>query len=335
MNHAISSLRPGAFDSPGSYLPALSGVYGCYLRSSGTYNTSSNSSSGASSSYPLYLAYDGATNLDTFFAAATPGAVAALPCYDAARANLTQYLLVTVLPTPPDKYACLTCAFYNVAPLATTASAGCDCNDTAWGFPTPDQFGAAYDSTSTAEVRLNVTDPGFGNGVFWSPRQQTASAWGGYFRIAPPTAPGVVTLNLAVCAGCGQNQPAKGYYLGNGFTITFTNYTEGYGSITIKALPSGASAEVDRLQVYLTFVAPPNLNPGQFQTFTTTSPTVTPTSPLTAFPAGPFTAAARDNVTYTSSTGATYTVPSSVDPGQGVFLALHLDLMGQACPAPY
>lgn len=132
-------------------------------------------------------------------------------------------------------------------------------------------------------------------------------------------------------------------------------------------------------------MAPPNLNPGQFQTFTTTSPTVTPTNPLNAFPAGPFTAAARANVTYTTvrlctcvdvpqlllpatataycysprtrtlpsptplspsssrppihsfplqSSGSTATVPASVDPSQGLFFALHLDV-GQACPAPY
>ncbi|KAG2447666.1 hypothetical protein HYH02_007582 [Chlamydomonas schloesseri] len=325
--------RPSAFDSPGSYLPVLSGVYGCYLKASGTYTSNS---SGTPTTYPLYRAYDGTTNLDTFFAAAVPGAVAALPCYnDSSLTARSPYLLVSVLPTPSDNYACLSCAFYNVAPLALTASAGCDCNDTAWAFPTPAQFGAAYDSTSTAEIRLNVTDPGFGNGVFWNPRQQTAGAWGGYFRILPPTAAAGTSavLSLAVCAGCGLNQPDKGYYLGTGFTITFTNYTEGYGSINIKALPYGATAEVDRLQVYLTFVPPPNLNPGQFQSFTATSPTVTPTSPVTAFPAGPFTATALDNVTYTWN-GTTTTVPNTVDPSQGLFLALHMDV-GQACPAPY
>eukprot|EP00198_Chlamydomonas_reinhardtii_P009698 XP_001699035.1 predicted protein [Chlamydomonas reinhardtii] len=280
--------RPGAFDSPGSYVPAFSGVYGCFLN-------------------------------------AAPGAVAALACYDSPQLiNLTQYLLVTVLPTPSDNYACLTCGFYNVAPLAATSSANCDCNDTAWAFPTPAQLGAAQAGNSTSEIRLNVTDPGFGNGVFWNPRQPTSSAWGGYFRIAPPASPNAV-LTLAVCAGCGQNQPDKGYYLSTGFTITFTNFTKGNGSITIKALAPGASAEVDKLQIYLSFVAPPNLNPGQFQTFTTTSPTVTPTNPLNAFPAGPFTAAARANVTYTTSSGSTATVPASVDPSQGLFFALHLD----------
>lgn len=40
----------------------------------------------------------------------------------------------------------------------------------------PAQLGAAQAGNSTSEIRLNVTDPGFGNGVFWNPRQPTSSA---------------------------------------------------------------------------------------------------------------------------------------------------------------
>lgn len=50
-------------------------------------------------------------------------------------------------------------------------------------------------------------------------------SWGGYFRILPPSSPGAV-LNLGICAGCGQNVPGKGYYVGTGFSITFNNYAE-------------------------------------------------------------------------------------------------------------
>ncbi len=50
-------------------------------------------------------------------------------------------------------------------------------------------------------------------------------SWGGYFRILPPTTP-TATLNLGICAGCGQNVVDKGYYVGTGFSLTFSNYVE-------------------------------------------------------------------------------------------------------------
>ncbi|PNW84599.1 hypothetical protein CHLRE_03g150750v5 [Chlamydomonas reinhardtii] len=150
-------------------------------------------------------------------------------------------------------------------------------------------------------------------------------SWGGYFRILPPSSPGAV-LNLGICAGCGQNVPGKGYYVGTGFSITFNNYAEGYSSITVKALPAGDTADIEGMQVYLSFIAPPGLNPGSFKTFTDYGPPVTPSSPLTAFPST-FFANAKDNVTYKDGS-TTYTVPyNSVNPDEGLFLALHFDVV--------
>eukprot|EP00198_Chlamydomonas_reinhardtii_P006219 XP_001695555.1 predicted protein [Chlamydomonas reinhardtii] len=101
------------------------------------------------------------------------------------------------------------------------------------------------------------------------------------------------------------NVPGKGYYVGTGFSITFNNYAE---------------------WVYLSFIAPPGLNPGSFKTFTDYGPPVTPSSPLTAFPST-FFANAKDNVTYKDGS-TTYTVPyNSVNPDEGLFLALHFDVV--------
>ena len=83
----------------------------------------------------------------------------------------------------------------------------------------PSQFRNA-DLSSTAELPLTV-DPGFGGAVFWNSRQ-VGGAWGGWFRI---TAPGSGSLTLGICGGCGQNVVGKGYYFGNGFSITFNSFT--------------------------------------------------------------------------------------------------------------
>ncbi|KAG2446205.1 hypothetical protein HXX76_000798 [Chlamydomonas incerta] len=187
---------------------------------------------------------------------------------------------------------------------------GCRCNDTAWGFPLTSQFGNASLS-STSELPLNITDAGFANKVFWNARQ-VGGAWGGYFRVLQPSTSGAV-LNLGICAGCGQNVVNKGYYFGDGFSITFNNFTAGYSTITIKALSASAPA--------------PSATVTGAQTFTNYSLAVSPTSPLITFPTT-FTANTVPNFTYKSGT-ITVVVPNSVT-ASGLYLALHLDV-GSYC----
>ncbi|KAG2440467.1 hypothetical protein HYH02_010348 [Chlamydomonas schloesseri] len=209
------------------------------------------------------------------------------------------------------------------APPPLCNSYGCSCNDTAWGFPLPSQFGSNTLAT-TSELALTITDPGFEGKVFWSARP-SGGAWGGYFRILPPSS-NSATLNLGICASCGQNVVDKGYYFGNGFSITFDNFTLGYSRITIKSLgPSVNYAVVSGLQAFLSFVAPPTLNPGSFKSFTDYSLAVSPTNPLTAasFPLD-FTAKTIPDFTYKSGT-TTLIVPKSVT-ASGLYLALHLDV---------
>ncbi|KAG2440125.1 hypothetical protein HXX76_004239 [Chlamydomonas incerta] len=105
----------------------------------------------------------------------------------------------------------------------------------------------------------------------------------------------------------------------------------GFSTITVKPLPAGDTANIGGMQVYLSFIAPPGLNPGSFKTFTDYGPPVSPTSPLTSFPAD-FFANAKDNVTYKDGS-VTITVPyNQVDPAVGLFLALHFDVVSY-CPS--
>eukprot|EP00198_Chlamydomonas_reinhardtii_P013219 XP_001702556.1 predicted protein [Chlamydomonas reinhardtii] len=207
------------------------------------------------------------------------------------------------------------------------------------------------DLSSTAELPLTV-DPGFGGAVFWNSRQ-VGGAWGGWFRI---TAPGSGSLTLGICGGCGQNVVGKGYYFGNGFSITFNSFTTGMSTIQINALPSSSAiASVSNLQVYLSFIAPPTLSPGSFKTFTDISLAVSPTNPLTFFPTAPFTANTKPGVTYKASPAATspnapppksspsnptgcvgsstFTVPTAIT-ASGLYLAVHLDV-DTYCPSGY
>ncbi|KAG2444251.1 hypothetical protein HXX76_001008 [Chlamydomonas incerta] len=303
-----------AFDTSSTWRSVLATLYSCNVKPTNT----------------VYLAFDGVTNLDTFWANAVQGSTVGISCYDSTLTTVTSYLVVSVLPTP-DNYCGLSCGYFSVAPVAYTPGA-CKCTgDTAWGFPTKAQFGTYYGSTVTSEIKLAVTDAGFTDKVYWTPRQQTTNAWGGFFRILPPTTSGA-TLTLGICAGCGLNKIDKGYSFGNGFTVTFTNFAEGNSTIVVQGLPAGASAVVTNAQVYQQFIAPPTFAPGQFKTFTAYSGTPVPTgTPLTSYPAT-FTASALDILTYTDSkTGITYTIPTTAT-ANGVYLALHLDV-GSYCTA--
>ncbi|KAG2444280.1 hypothetical protein HXX76_001037 [Chlamydomonas incerta] len=301
-----------AFDNSFTWRSVLANLYSCYVKPTNG----------------VYLAFNGVTNLDTFWANAAQGSTVGISCYDSTLTTLTSYLVVSVLPTP-DNYCGLSCGYFSVAPVAYTPGA-CKCTgDTAWGFPTKAQLGTYYGSTVNTEIKLAVTDAGFTDKVYWNPRQQTTSAWGGFFRILPPTTSGA-TLTLGICAGCGQNSIDKGYTFGNGFTVTFTNFAEGNSTIVIKGLPAGASAVVTNAQIYQQFIAPPTFAPGQFKTFTAFSGTPVPTgTPLTSYPAT-FTASALDILSYSDKTG-TYTIPTTAT-ANGVYLALHLDV-GSYCTA--
>ncbi|KAG2446204.1 hypothetical protein HXX76_000797 [Chlamydomonas incerta] len=212
-------------------------------------------------------------------------------------------------------------------PVPPSCPPGCYCGDTAWGFPKVDQF---TNAAQTTEQQLVITDAGYSGKVFWTPRQ-VGGAWGGWFRITTPDS-GAGALNLGICAGCGQNVAGKGYYFGTGFSISFTSFSAGTSTIQIKPLPStGTIASVVNMQVFLSFIAPPDLNPGGFKTFTDYGPAVTPTSPLTTFPAN-FFANVKPGVTYKVGS-STFTVPTSIT-ASGLYLALHLDV-GAYCPSGY
>ncbi|KAG2440469.1 hypothetical protein HYH02_010350 [Chlamydomonas schloesseri] len=213
-----------------------------------------------------------------------------------------------------------------------TCGTVCRCNDTAWGFPLPAQFGS-NNLSSTAELPLSISDAGFTSNrpsnakVFWNAREY-GGAWGGWFRILPPSNQGN-TLNLGICAGCGQNVVDKGYYFGSGFSITFTNFAGGNSTLTIKAVPTGTLASIVGMQVYLSFIAPPDLNPGGFKTFTDYGPPVSATSPITSYPASGFYANVVPGALYKVNAD-TFSVPTSIT-SNGLFLSVHFDV-GSYCP---
>ncbi|KAG2440471.1 hypothetical protein HYH02_010351 [Chlamydomonas schloesseri] len=164
--------------------------------------------------------------------------------------------------------------------------------------------------------------------VFWNARQY-GGAWGGWFRILPPTISTTATLNLGICAGCGQNVVDKGYYFGDGFSITFTNASTFNSSMsTLKVKPlSNAVASIVNMQVYLAFMAPPDLNPGGFKTFTDYGPPVTPTSPLTDFSNANFFANAKPGVAYRVSGNSNILFAASqLNSTMGLYLAVHFDV---------
>ncbi|KAG2440473.1 hypothetical protein HYH02_010353 [Chlamydomonas schloesseri] len=200
------------------------------------------------------------------------------------------------------------------------------CNNP-WGFPQSSQY-AKNANLSAAELALDVSDPGFANKVFWNARQY-GGAWGGWFRILPPTISTTATLNLGICAGCGQNVVDKGYYFGDGFSITFTNASTFNSSMsTLKVKPlSNAVASIVNMQVFLAFMAPPDLNPGGFKTFTDYGPPVTPTNPLTDFTNANFFANAKPGAPYRVAGNTTIQIAASqLNSTMGLYLAVHFDV---------
>ncbi|KAG2435632.1 hypothetical protein HXX76_006835 [Chlamydomonas incerta] len=303
------------------------GVGGCIAKPSGTY-TFTDPLTNAATTAPLYPLTSG-TPLHTFLATATAGQTGAIACYTNTSYTVVQkYLFIESIATGSDNFACLTCSWFRV--YTVTKPTNCRCgSDTAWAFPLKSVLTSwtAGQAASTTEIGLPAAS--YPGGVWWQARQETAQAWGGFFRIAPALSnPNRVsttrTLVFDMCAGCAMNQIGKGYIMGK-VNFTFTSVNGSTSTMMFYEPAPGASTTSAVLQVYQSYAAPTSLTPGQFKSF---SPYSTPTLP---FGYGATWGVTR-LVTGTIANGPTVigTVPTAMT-ASGVYLAIHMSVGGAFC----
>ncbi|KAG2452385.1 hypothetical protein HYH02_002631 [Chlamydomonas schloesseri] len=290
--------------------------------------------------YPLVGTSPAYTSLNAYLAAATSiGDAVAVACYTTdALTTVDKYIVIQRIATATDNYACLTCKWYNTYEVRAPQPS-CSCaSDTAWAFPVKAVLStiSASSLSSTTEILLpapyndastlaDPTNPGLTR-VWWAARPEAnAAAWGGYIRISGPL-DSAREFEFDMCAGCAQNSlGTKGYIMGK-LKVKFQPTTDGKTSVMSFVEPSaGAYTTSDALQVFQSFVAPPDLNPGSFQRYTGITPVTLPFSYGTSFSVNKVTVGP---VTLGRATLAT--VPTSNT--DGVYIAVHMNVGGGFCP---
>ncbi|KAG2438907.1 hypothetical protein HYH02_010702 [Chlamydomonas schloesseri] len=280
---------------------------------------------GSGSTYPYLHQY--------FNADVATGTSVAVACYtDSSLTTVSKYIMVRRIDTASDNYDCLTCKWYNRFEITALPGSNCRCSsDTAWAFPIKSTLNAFTATQKTQMDNIVLGSPYPSNNVYWSTRQDTGNAWGGFFRFAPSSGKVSTTnvYNFDMCAGCAFNQIGdKGFIIGRLQFQFLTN--NGSSSAMLFYTPSpGANVQSSVLQVYQSYMAPPVWSPGQFKAFDTTTNVNTPfgygttwkvlsvnTGPVTVPNTGTF------NVPLTCSSGTTPV---------GVFLAVHMSVNGYFC----